>query len=66
MELLLQLHHGTGKRSEARLTIWDTFLGLKFNANNGIRCSFPGNNTDFGTEDAVMEYVLKNRGFVRN
>ena len=58
----------TGKQNEAWLTIdgWDTFLGMKFNANNGIRCSFPGNNTDFGTEDAVMEYVLKNRGFVRN
>ena len=66
MELLLQLHHSRetvfmGKRSEARLTIdgWDTFLGMKFNANNGIGWSFLGNTTDFGIEDAVMEYVLK-------
>ena len=43
MELLLQLHHRRemvfmGKRSEAWLTIdgCDTFLGMKFNANNGI------------------------------
>ena len=50
-----------GTRSEARLTIdgWDTFLGMKFNANNGIGWSFPGNTTDFGIEDTVMEYVLK-------
>jgi len=66
MELLLQLYHSRetvfmGKQSEARLTIdsWDTFLGMKFNANNGIGWSFPGNTTNFGIEDAVMEYVLK-------
>ena len=54
MELLLQLNHCRetvfmGKRSEARLTIdaWDTFLGMKFNAKNGIGWSFPGNTTDF-------------------
>ena len=50
-----------GKRSEAQLTIdaWDTFLGMKFNAKNGIGWSFPGNTTDFEIEDAVMEYALK-------
>ena len=48
-----------GKRSEAQLTIdaWDTFLGMKFNAKNGIGWSFPGNTTDFEIEDAVMEYI---------
>ena len=67
IELLLQLHHSSretvfmGKQSEARLTIdgWDKFLGMKFNANNGIGWSFPGNTTDFEIEDAVMEYNFK-------
>ena len=66
MELLVQLHHSRetvfmGKRSEARLMIdgWDKSLGMKFNASNGTGWSYPENTTDFGIEDAVMEYVLK-------
>ena len=38
---------------------WDTFFEMKFNSNNGIEWSFPGDTTDFVIEDAVMEYVLK-------